>query len=109
MTFPVIDLADHPEADLLRTITRATELYDAADRMPRGKQKALEHWVKEHGREVVALDDKIIATRARTPEGIRAKMEYALRDADPEKANLGRGGCFGVAYSALWDVMAADV
>ncbi|MGI4797841.1 MAG: hypothetical protein ACRYG8_28105 [Janthinobacterium lividum] len=102
------DLAAHPEADLLRTIARATELHDQFENARRRGEKVYLRCVRAHCKEAVELDDKIIATRARTPETVRTKLEYALRDADPEKKNFGKGGAFAVAYSALWDVMAAD-
>ncbi len=101
------DLDTHPEAELLRMIARATHLHDEFEVARRRGEKPYLRFVRAHCKEAVSLDDKITATRARTPEGIRAKVDYALRDADPEKANLGRGGCFGVAYSALWDMMIA--
>jgi len=108
MTFPVLTLSDHPEAALLRAIVRATAIYDqGSNARLRGEQAAL-RWLRKYASEAVALDDEITATRARTPEGIRAKVEYALRDVDPGKQHFGKGGCFAVAYSALWDVMAAD-
>ncbi len=107
MTF-AFDLAAHPEAELLRLIVQATALYDAgAVARRRGENRYLK-WIKANCHEAVTLDDKIAATRARTPEAIRAKIEYALRDADLEKKNFGKGGIFAVGYSALWDVLAAD-
>jgi len=101
------DLDTHPEAELLRMIARATHLHDEFEVARRRGEDRYLRAIKANCKEAVNLDDKITGTRARTPEGIRAKVDYALRDADPEKANLGRGGCFGVVYSALWDVMVA--
>ncbi len=102
------DLAKHPEADLLRLIVQASAIFDAGEVARRRGERPYLKWVKANCHEAVALDDKIAATRAHTPEAIRAKVEYALRDAEPEKRNLGKGSIFAVAYSALWDVMAAD-
>ncbi len=102
------DLGAHPEAELLRMIARASELHDQFE-IARGRgEKTYLRFVRANCHEAVALDDKIASTRARTPEAIRAKVEYALRDADPTKSMLGYGGIKAVPLSALWDVLTAD-
>ena len=106
MTF-AFDLAAHPEAELLRLIARATELHDRFEIARRRGEKAYLRFVRANCHEAVALDDKIASTRARTPEAIRAKVEYALRDVDPTEPMLGYGGIKAVPMSALWDVLAA--
>jgi len=102
------DLGAHPEAELLRMIARASELHDEFEVARRRGEDRYLRAIKANCKEAVTLDDKIAGTRARTPEGIRAKIEYALRDADPTKPLLGVGGIQAVPLSALWDVLAAD-
>lgn len=107
MTF-TFDLDTHPKAELLRLIVRATELHDQFDIARRRGEKVYLRFIKANCTEAVTLDDKIASTRARTPEAIRAKVEYALRDVDPTEPMLGYGGIKAVPMSALWDVLAAE-
>lgn len=102
------DLATHPEAELLRMIARASELHDHFEIARRKGEKVYLRFIKANCKEAVTLDDKIATTRARSPEAIRAKVEYALRDVDPTEPMLGYGGIKAVPMSALWDVLAAD-
>lgn len=102
--FPVFDLASHPEAELLTALGRVNVLNDACDLARRRGERAFRRWTSENCHEYVRLTDFITNTPARSPEALRGKVEWMLRDVDPEEPDF-RGIYNGGVLSALWDVL----
>ena len=101
--FPILDISAHPESALLLAIGRVNVLNDAAELARRRGERAYCRWIKENCSEMVRLTDFIADTPARSPEALRAKVEWMVRDVDPEEPSF--TGIYGGTLSALWDVL----
>lgn len=103
LPFILLDLDAHTEAELLMALGRVNLLSDAGN-LARGRgERAYARWIKENCREMTRLMDFIADTPARSPEALRAKVEWMVRDVDPEEPSF--RGIFGGTLSALWDVL----
>ena len=102
-------VTDHRDADLLADLAKLMEIYDEFDLARRRGNTALDRVVRKRCHEGKALQDRIAATPAYTPEGRRAKAAHALMNADPDAPSGGFTGMNAIALSALYDIIQAGV
>ena len=97
--------ADHRDADLLADLAKLTETYDQMELARRRGTTAFNRVLRQRCYEGKALQDRIAATPAYTPEGRRAKAFHAIREADPDAPSGGFTGMNAIALSALFDII----
>ncbi len=100
--FKVPDLDTHPDGELLRAIAAATAYHDDYDAARRRGEQALRRFILDTCHAAVATDVMIAKTQARTPEGLHAKLTYALGDWTAEDDCR---SVFSVPKSAIRDVL----
>ena len=110
--------ADHPDADLLRAIRIAADLdcqredawknWNARPARRRGTKKEAQEVFQQIAARCTKYEETVVTTRARTPDGARAKLRYVTRHSefDDDEAQPRIGTAMRLPMSAIRDALA---